>query len=101
MKKFSYPIPERKIGEVFTYNGKTYKVMDASKQPLYRVTSAEGKPLGKFDIGCCIRKPDTGNIENLCVFTDRCGKINKRHIGYCMAPYRKDGNTVYFVEVNK
>ena len=87
MKQYSYNIPERKIGEVFTYNGASYQVMDATELPLCS------------EIGCCIRENNTGNIRNLCAFASYCGMVNQRHRGYC-APYnRKDGKIVYFKKI--
>lgn len=85
MKLFSYPTPERKVGEIFLYNGGMYQVMDGSEQPL-----ANSK------IGCTLRDPETGNFSNLCAFANCCGKVNKSHRGYCAPFERKDNKTVYF-----
>jgi hypothetical protein len=89
MKNYSYRIPERRIGEIFSYKGDRYQVMDGSEQPLY-----------DSKIGCTTRDPETGNVRNLCAFADCCGRVNRRHRGYC-APYeRQDNKTVYFKKQN-
>lgn len=85
MKLFSYPTPERKVGEVFLYNGGMYQVMDGNKQPL-----------ANKEIGCTIKDPSTGNIVNLCAFSNCCGRVNICHRGYCVPSDRKDNKTVYF-----
>lgn len=85
MKLFSYLTPERKVGEVFLYNGGMYQVMDGNKQPL-----------ANREIGCAIKDPSTGNIIELCAFSNYCGRVNRRHRGYCVPSDRKDNKTVYF-----
>ena len=85
MKHFSYQPPERKVGEIFTYNGEKYQVKDGSEQPL-----ANSK------ISCIMRDSETGNFSNLCAFANCCGRVNKRHRGYCTPFERKDSKTVYF-----
>lgn len=85
MKHFSYQPPERKVREIFTYNGDRYQVMDGSEQSLVN-----------SEIGCTMRDPETGNLINLCAFASYCGKVNRRHQGYCVPYERKDGRTVYF-----
>lgn len=88
MKQFSYRVPERKIGEVFWYNGKRYQVMDGSEVNLHNKR-----------IGCCCLDKETGNILKLCAFEEYCGMVNRRHRGYCVGEDRSDGKTVYFKEV--
>lgn len=86
MKQYSYQIKDKKIGEIFTYNGNKYQVME--------VTNAHSS--SPYIIGCTIREPETGCIKSLCAFVDRCGSINRRHRGHCLASERKDNKTVYF-----
>lgn len=95
MKKFSYQIPERKVGEIFSYNGSMYKVMDGRGD-----LDGKASHLTYKSIGCTRRNPETGNIENLCAFADCCGRVNIRHHGYCTPIYRKDGRTVYFAKIS-
>lgn len=87
MKKLSYQTPDRKIGEVFLYNGKRYQVMDAANENL--VSS----------IGCTIRDEKTGNFKNLCAFASFCGRVNRVHRGYCTPDLRSDKKIVYFKEI--
>lgn len=88
MKQFSYKTPDRKIGEIFSYNGKRYQVMDGSNVNL-----------SDKRIGCCYREKETGNIRKLCAFEEYCGRVNQIHRGFCMGEERSDGKTVYFKEI--
>ena len=83
MKHFSYQPPERKVGEIFTYNGERYQVKD-------------GSDLTNNKISCTVRDPETGNFSNLCAFANCCGRVNKKYRGYCVPYERKDSKTVYF-----
>ena len=90
MKNYSYKIPERKIGDIFTYNGETYQVKDGKSQHL-----------ATNSIGCCVKDPTTGKITNLCAFASCCGAINSRHRGFCTPENRKDNKVVYFEKLNE
>ena len=84
MKRFSYRIPERKIGEIFHYNSSMYQVM-----------STDGLPLAS-PLGCLTKDPVTGNLTDLCAFSRYCGRVNMVHRGYCASTERKDCKAVYF-----
>ena len=88
MKRFSYQTPERKIGEIFHYNGSMYQVMPTDGLPL-------ASPLG-----CLTKDPVTGNYTDLCAFSRYCGRVNMVHRGYCTSTERKDGKAVYFKKLS-
>lgn len=66
---------ERKIGEVFEFEGKKYEVVESLK-------SLE-------------------SCYSCCFGGERCFDVMGRDGGYCMKQLRADGKSVYFVEVKE
>lgn len=66
---------ERKIGEIFEYEGKKYKVVENLKSLA----------------GC----------DNCCFGDESCFDVIGRNGGYCMRQLRTDGKSIYFVEVKE
>lgn len=86
MKRYSYQIPERKIGEVFSYDGNFYKTEEA-KESFY-------------GIGCTKKDNELGHQVPQCAFADYCGRVNMVHRGRCASFEREDKKVVCFKKVN-
>lgn len=86
MKRYSYQIPERKIGEVFSYDGNFYKTEEADESI--------------YGIGCTKKDYKSGHRVPQCAFADYCGRVNMVHRGRCASFEREDKKVVYFKKVN-